>query len=205
MSKKIFVKTLLPIATVALLGGGIAASLTLTSCGEKEIRLDRTNTLDYLLSHKQDSPYKEVEYYEDGDIVDQGSFAVFLQKYFTKQAFINAAICSTYLEMDDYELVLKKNTITVSYSYLSFPCVEVSEFYEFKSIFEFKLTSTFFFNNAEVGEVELGCDINDFKVNSMEYEQVEGGYNQFSVSIASAYTDDFHFSSSIYDYTSIDF
>jgi hypothetical protein len=35
MNKKILAKTLLPIATVALLGGGIASSLVLTSCSKK--------------------------------------------------------------------------------------------------------------------------------------------------------------------------
>jgi hypothetical protein len=35
MSKKIFVKTLLTTSTVGLLGGGIASSLTLTSCSNK--------------------------------------------------------------------------------------------------------------------------------------------------------------------------
>jgi hypothetical protein len=35
MNKKILLKTLLPIAAVALLGGGIASSLTLTSCSNK--------------------------------------------------------------------------------------------------------------------------------------------------------------------------
>jgi hypothetical protein len=36
MSKKIFVKTLLPITSVALLGGGIASSLVLSSCSSKK-------------------------------------------------------------------------------------------------------------------------------------------------------------------------
>jgi hypothetical protein len=36
MNKKILLKTLLPIATVALLGGGIASSLVLTSCSNKQ-------------------------------------------------------------------------------------------------------------------------------------------------------------------------
>jgi hypothetical protein len=35
MNKKILLKTILPIATVALLGGGIASSLILTSCSNK--------------------------------------------------------------------------------------------------------------------------------------------------------------------------
>jgi hypothetical protein len=35
MNKKILLKTLFPITTVAILGGGIASSLTLTSCSNK--------------------------------------------------------------------------------------------------------------------------------------------------------------------------
>jgi hypothetical protein len=37
MNKKIILKTLLPIATVVLLGGGIASSLVLTSCNNQYI------------------------------------------------------------------------------------------------------------------------------------------------------------------------
>jgi hypothetical protein len=36
MNKKILAKTLLPISAIALLGGGIASSLTLTSCSKKQ-------------------------------------------------------------------------------------------------------------------------------------------------------------------------
>jgi hypothetical protein len=43
MNKKILAKTLLPISTVALLGGGIASSLVLTSCSKKDGNLTFTN------------------------------------------------------------------------------------------------------------------------------------------------------------------
>jgi hypothetical protein len=36
MNKKILAKKLMPIATVVLIGGGIASSLVLTSCSNKD-------------------------------------------------------------------------------------------------------------------------------------------------------------------------
>jgi hypothetical protein len=57
MSKKLFT-TLLPIATVALLGGGIASSLTLTSCSNEKNdpshyvgNIDGTNWKGYKSGH----------------------------------------------------------------------------------------------------------------------------------------------------------
>jgi nitrogen fixation protein FixH len=45
MNKKILLKTLLPISTIALLGGGIASSLTLTSCSKKSEKALEINVL----------------------------------------------------------------------------------------------------------------------------------------------------------------
>jgi hypothetical protein len=39
MIKKVLIKTLLPISTVTLLGGGIASLLTLTSCSSNKVIL----------------------------------------------------------------------------------------------------------------------------------------------------------------------
>jgi hypothetical protein len=46
MNKKILAKTLLPIAIVALLGGGIATSLILSSCGSKKDPSDYIGNMD---------------------------------------------------------------------------------------------------------------------------------------------------------------
>jgi hypothetical protein len=71
LNKKIFLKKLLPIATVALLGGGIAPSLVLTSCSK--------NDPSHYVGNMEGTDWKG---YESGEIQyileDDGSYTLYL-------------------------------------------------------------------------------------------------------------------------------
>jgi hypothetical protein len=90
MNKKILAKTLLPISSIALLGGGwIATSLTLTSCGNKSVFLNNeTKALQYLTKNSQKCPEANFTFDEDS----AAEILNFIVKNYSKQACINAAI-----------------------------------------------------------------------------------------------------------------
>ncbi|MDR2830873.1 MAG: hypothetical protein LBB45_07570 [Methanobrevibacter sp.] len=199
MSKKLFTK-LLPISTIALLGGGIASSLTLTSCSKKEIRVDASNTEDYLVTHRQNGPDKEVEYDENGNIIDY-SFPIYLLKHYTKQALINYMIYSTSLlssVIGDYYFFVGSNTIILNFYINATPVKQVYKINKFSSIFDYKLTVTAYVNDTMTGSENSGCDINDFKINEMSHSA-----SGFSISYNSIFELLIPFGSSPYDYQSI--
>jgi hypothetical protein len=65
MNKKILAKTLLPISTIVLLGGGIASTLVLSSCGNGGNKVvtftTAAETLEYLEKNSTNCPSKEVD------------------------------------------------------------------------------------------------------------------------------------------------
>jgi hypothetical protein len=82
MNKKILLKTLLPIFVVALLGGGIASSLTLTSCSNNKkdyiILNTREGVIEYLNKHQQHCAPENFPYIDDifgtGHIIDATNY-----------------------------------------------------------------------------------------------------------------------------------
>jgi hypothetical protein len=70
MNKKILLKTLLPISVVALLGGGIASSLILTSCGSKKDLVlkfeDKDEVSSYLAKNQRDLSHNFTQLSDSG-------------------------------------------------------------------------------------------------------------------------------------------
>jgi hypothetical protein len=115
MSKKLFT-TLLPIATVALLGGGIVSSLTLTSCGKSKIIFrSKTDVDNYLLKHSSsgmpDTFYYEVSSDEDNGRLPEAEvdrYHSYLLPIFTRQNLINS-ILYVYSNGSSFPITLSDN------------------------------------------------------------------------------------------------
>jgi hypothetical protein len=91
MNKKTLLKTLLPIASVALIGGGIASSLILSSCSKGTI-LTVNNYEEYLANHVVKCDEKIVETDAYRDIIDVDDFFAWLSHNYTKQVFVNSLV-----------------------------------------------------------------------------------------------------------------
>jgi hypothetical protein len=118
MNKKILAKTLLPIATVALLGGGIASSLVLTSSSKDLTISTQAEAAKYLLKHARVFPRSVFYYDENNELINADSFYDFAYPYYDKQAFINGYISSVmYDGSADFfayggKIILNKDTLT---------------------------------------------------------------------------------------------
>jgi hypothetical protein len=95
MNKKILTKTLLPIASIALIGGGIASSLALTSCSNGT-KLTSRNYAKYLDNHAVKC--EDATFYINGsnEITDTTNFFTWLSNNYTKQVFINGIISASF-------------------------------------------------------------------------------------------------------------
>jgi hypothetical protein len=103
-NNKILAKTLLPISTIALLGGGIASTFVLTSCGEKATILNnKAEAISYLQKHKQNTNLQrefDSEYIDPDIVIDDDNYFYYLigdtipdsKPIYTKQAFVNGLI-----------------------------------------------------------------------------------------------------------------
>jgi hypothetical protein len=127
MNKKILAKTLLPIATVALLGGGIASSIVLNSCSEgtnESIILTVNNYEEYLANHvvKCEEEYFTTNSDYEINLVDD--FFVWLSHNYTKQVFVNGIIGTAFAGTI---LVPYATTVTVEIKSDSIIVVEKTE------------------------------------------------------------------------------
>jgi hypothetical protein len=117
MNKKMLLKTLLPIVTVALLGGGIASSLTLTSCGKSKIIFRSEDDLNsYLSKHSSSGDEIEFAYGENGYLEDVNNYHSYLLPVYTRQNFINSMLF-TYAHGSGarYPVTLDNNEIFVNH------------------------------------------------------------------------------------------
>jgi hypothetical protein len=111
MAKQTLLKTLLPIASVALIGGGIASTFVLTSCGEKATILNnKAEAISYLQKHKQNTNLQREfnSAHIDSDIAIDNDYFYYLigdttpdsRPIYTKQAFVNGLINDIVYEFD---------------------------------------------------------------------------------------------------------
>jgi hypothetical protein len=95
MNKKILAKTLLPISTIVLLGGGIASSLVLTSCGNSITFKSVSDVDKYISKHAVKlSTIGDTFYYNNssGELENSDSFYRFVYDKYNKQAYINGVL-----------------------------------------------------------------------------------------------------------------
>jgi hypothetical protein len=109
---------LLPITSIALIGGGIASSLVLTSCGNKTIILRSKREIDkYLKNNSQNCNYFVANIDETTDqLTEPQDFYNFILPHYTKQAFINGIISHFSLEVKDADgvnVIITNNLITL--------------------------------------------------------------------------------------------
>jgi hypothetical protein len=116
MNKKILTKTLLPIATVALLGGGIASSLVLSSCGNKTIILRSKAEVDkYLMDNSQNCDFFDASVNDANLLTEPQLFYNFILPHYTKQAFINGLI-SDFLKVagNNMSIIINNNSFILN-------------------------------------------------------------------------------------------
>jgi hypothetical protein len=95
MNKKILTKTLLPISTVVLLGGGIASSLILTNCSNSITFKSVADVDKYLSKHAVKLSTSGYTFMYDSDskqLDDSESFYKFVYDKYNKQAYINGVL-----------------------------------------------------------------------------------------------------------------
>jgi hypothetical protein len=121
MNKKILTKTLLPISVVALLGGGIASSLILSSCSKDKTIVLKSN--EEIIQYLQDNAQTCLES-QNTFLYDSYSHALsspvdffnFIKTYYTKQAYINGFIFSYALNAKEEvtSVTVKDNFIKIT-------------------------------------------------------------------------------------------
>jgi hypothetical protein len=126
MNKKILLKTLLPISAIALLGGGIATSLTLSSCSSKKVVLaSYMQAKKYLAKNAVILPSGSYQYeISAGNYPEiiESQRAIFFNNIlpvYNKQSIINGIICSisnTYTEIFELggKITIENNKLSMS-------------------------------------------------------------------------------------------
>jgi hypothetical protein len=116
VNKKILAKTLLPIVSVVLIGGGIASSFVLTSCSnDKEVILSSSVAAEnYIRKHARVFPSNEFHYNAISKITEVYPFYDFACLYYDKQAFINGEIAECLSDGGSFfdnggKIILNKN------------------------------------------------------------------------------------------------
>jgi hypothetical protein len=97
MNKKFLLKTLLPITSVVLIGGGIATSLVLSSCSKKVVLTSYMQVIEYLAKNAVILPsgsytYDDVEGVYEIVEYQRATFFDSILPVFNKQSYINGVI-----------------------------------------------------------------------------------------------------------------
>ncbi|MDR2829810.1 MAG: hypothetical protein LBB45_02040 [Methanobrevibacter sp.] len=168
MIKKTLLKTLLPITSVALIGGGIASSLTLTSCSNKKVIIkSQKQAIEYLLKNAVILPSGKYEYVinetSNKKEIKESDAALFYNKIlsaYNKQSYINSMVanaCFRNIEGHSFfkiggALAIENNKLEMDFENGSNLYSIVYDISEFEKINKYDLISIEYANGIPIGD-----------------------------------------------------